>query len=101
RSDRRYGRLGRRHPPNLPEAAGGVNENARCASRGVYSPAMDQEKIEAPRWARARRVGFRFLFTYLVLFGVPTFVDTLDVVPVTAAVNEAYKRLLRAVLAWV
>src|SRR6185503_11366737 len=60
---------------------------------------MTQEKIEAVRWSLARRAAVRFLFVYLILFGVPM---VLDALPESAkGLSDAHEGLLKAVLPWV
>src|SRR5262245_54917227 len=59
---------------------------------------MSLTKTEAARWSLARRIAFRFLFAYLILFGVPM---VLGLSWEPAVLNRAFSRLEQSVLPWV
>jgi uncharacterized membrane protein YphA (DoxX/SURF4 family) len=52
----------------------------------------------APSWGLPRRLGFRFLFSYFVLFAFPFPIGTL---PWTEKVNEWFTRLVDLMVVWV
>ena len=60
---------------------------------GVYTPAL----ASTPSWSFARRIGFRFVFAYLVLYNFPF---PIGVLPLTDPAKEWYDKLWHAVVPW-
>jgi hypothetical protein len=59
---------------------------------------MSQPTTEAKRWSLARCIAFRLVFVYVILTGLPMFLEAL---PGTAPLLKAYSRLQAVCLPWV
>ncbi len=57
-------------------------------------------RAATPAWSLARRVGFRFAFSYLILYSFPFPLDYLPI-PGLQAVFQAYSGFWGAVVAWI
>ena len=73
-----------------------VLDRTREAIRG-YSPASAIPVRLNAQWSPARRIGFRFVFAYLILYSFPFPIGTL---PLTAAVRGWYDKLWHLVVPW-
>lgn len=63
----------------------------------AYSPASATPDRLTAEWSPARRVGFRFVFAYLVLYSLPFPIGTL---PLTAPIRGWYDKLWHLVVPW-
>jgi len=59
------------------------------------------EPVAVPVWSPGKRIGFRWVFTYLVLYLLPTYLSLLTYIPGGGTVYGAYNNLLQAIVTWV
>ncbi len=66
-------------------------------------PAVERraEPAALPVWSPAKRIGFRWVFAYLGLYLLPTYLSLLTYIPGGGTVNSAYTNLLQAIVSWV
>ncbi|MGA9770463.1 MAG: hypothetical protein WBV94_15600 [Blastocatellia bacterium] len=58
----------------------------------------DKETETGPRWHPAKRIGFRFVFTYFVLYIIPFPIEYL---PFTTTLIQKYTDLWQAIVPWI
>jgi hypothetical protein len=59
------------------------------------------EPAAVPRWGPAKRLAFRFVFSYLGLYLFPTFLSLLGYIPSGGALVSGYMGLWKAIVPWV
>jgi hypothetical protein len=82
-----------RAPTFDPAHQASVESTLARRAPGVYTPAS----APVPTWSVAKRIGFRFVFAYLVLYNLPFPIGGL---PLTETVKGWYDRLWQAVVPW-
>jgi hypothetical protein len=68
---------------------------------GATAMAEERETAAAPVWGPAKRIGFRWLFSYLVLYLFPTYLGLVGYIPHADTLITAYAGLWRAIVVWV
>jgi uncharacterized membrane protein YphA (DoxX/SURF4 family) len=81
------------------EPEGGPEDGPEPAAVAAPAAGVDPAAAEVPRWSLARRVAFRFVFCYLVLYNFPGLLFALPI-PGMGTLFEAYSRLCDTVVAW-
>jgi hypothetical protein len=80
---------------------GAVQETSSMRAQPEHAAELCQEAevagAAAPGWGLARRVGFRFLFSYFVLYAFPF---PLGMLPWTAKLEAVYSKLTDALVLW-
>jgi hypothetical protein len=83
-----------------------VFDRSMAEPEGESAAAVGTERRAEPAaavlaWGPWKRIGFRWLFTYLVLYLLPTFLSLLAYIPKGEAVYNAYAKLWQVIVAWV
>jgi hypothetical protein len=68
---------------------------------GVAVMVKGTESAAVPVWSPAKRIGFRWVFSYLALYLLPTYLSLLSYIPGGGAVSGAYTKLLQVIVPWV
>jgi hypothetical protein len=76
-------------------------ETAAAAGTERRTERRAEPAAAVPAWGPWKRIGFRWLFTYLVLYLLPTFLSLLAYIPKGDAVYNAYAKLWQVIVAWV